>query len=122
MKVFLGTPRGFCAGVVRAIDVVEIALERFGSPVYVKHQIVHNPYVANSLEAKGAITVEDVEDIPEGATEATFAGPSPRPGRRRGRPHEQGCSPGKQRGAATGGRGGLLAGGTGRRLSVRGLE
>ncbi|MCX8213069.1 MAG: 4-hydroxy-3-methylbut-2-enyl diphosphate reductase, partial [SAR202 cluster bacterium] len=66
MKVFLGTPRGFCAGVVRAIDVVEIAIERFGSPIYVKHQIVHNPYVANSLEAKGAITVEDVEDVPEG--------------------------------------------------------
>jgi 4-hydroxy-3-methylbut-2-enyl diphosphate reductase len=77
MKVFLGTPRGFCAGVVRAIDVVELALERFGSPVYVKHQIVHNPYVVNSLEAKGAITVEDVEDIPEGATVVFSAHGSP---------------------------------------------
>jgi 4-hydroxy-3-methylbut-2-enyl diphosphate reductase len=77
MKVFLGTPRGFCAGVVRAIDVVEIAIERFGSPVYVKHQIVHNPYVASSLEAKGAITVEDVEDIPDGATVVFSAHGSP---------------------------------------------
>ena len=77
MKVFLGTPRGFCAGVVRAIDVVELVLERFGSPVYVKHQIVHNPYVVNSLEAKGAITVEDVEDIPEGATVVFSAHGSP---------------------------------------------
>ena len=64
MEVFLATPRGFCAGVVRAIDVVEIALEKYGPPVYVKHQIVHNPYVVESLEAKGAITVEDVEEIP----------------------------------------------------------
>ena len=77
MKVFLGTPRGFCAGVVRAIDVVELAIERFGTPVYVKHQIVHNPYVVNSLEAKGAITVEDVEDIPEGATVVFSAHGSP---------------------------------------------
>ena len=64
MKVFLGTPRGFCAGVVMAIDVVEIALERFGAPVYMKHQIVHNPHVVDALEAKGAKTVEDVDEIP----------------------------------------------------------
>ena len=47
MKVYLGTPRGFCAGVVRAIDIVKIALEKYGAPIYVKHQIVHNPYVVN---------------------------------------------------------------------------
>ena len=67
MKVYLGVPRGFCAGVVRAIDIVDLALERFGAPVYVKHEIVHNPHVVTSLEAKGAITVEDVDEIPEGA-------------------------------------------------------
>ena len=67
MKVYLGVPRGFCAGVVRAIDVVELALKKFGPPVYVKHEIVHNPHVVRSLEAKGAITVEHVEEIPAGA-------------------------------------------------------
>lgn len=67
MKVFIGAPRGFCAGVVRAIDLVEIALERFGAPIYVKHQIVHNSHVVDALEAKGAITVEDVNEIPEGS-------------------------------------------------------
>ena len=53
MKVVLGVPRGFCAGVVRAIDIVELALQKYPHPVYVKHQIVHNPYVVNSLEKKG---------------------------------------------------------------------
>lgn len=77
MKVYLGVPRGFCAGVVRAIDIVELALERFGPPVYVKHQIVHNPYVVKSLEAKGAITVEDVDEIPEGSTVVFSAHGSP---------------------------------------------
>ena len=77
MKVFIGLPRGFCAGVVRAIDVVELALEKHGAPVYVKHQIVHNPYVVNSLEEKGAITVEDVEEIPEGSTVVFSAHGSP---------------------------------------------
>ena len=67
MKVYLAAPRGFCAGVDRAVDVVEIALERFGPPVYLKHEIVHNSYVGKSLEARGAVTVEDVRDIPEGA-------------------------------------------------------
>ena len=67
MEVYLSAPRGFCAGVVRAIDVVELALERFGAPIYVKHQIVHNPYVVESLERKGAVTVEDVTDIPQGS-------------------------------------------------------
>ena len=77
MKVYLGAPRGFCAGVVRAIDVVEMALGRFGSPVYVKHQIVHNPYVVTSLEEKGAITVEDVSEVPEGSTVVFSAHGSP---------------------------------------------
>ncbi len=67
MKVYLAAPRGFCAGVDRAIDVVEIALDRFGPPVYLKHEIVHNSFVVKSLEARGAVTVEDVRDIPEGA-------------------------------------------------------
>ena len=66
MIVFLGSPRGFCAGVVRAIDSVEIAIEKYGPPIYVKHQIVHNSYVVNQLEQKGAITVEKVSEIPEG--------------------------------------------------------
>ena len=77
MKVFLGIPRGFCAGVVRAIDVVELALQKYPHPVYVKHQIVHNPYVVKSLEDKGARTVEDVEDIPEGSTVVFSAHGSP---------------------------------------------
>lgn len=77
MKVYIGLPRGFCAGVVRAIDIVELALEKFGAPVYVKHQIVHNPYVVKSLENKGAITVENVEEIPEGSTVVFSAHGSP---------------------------------------------
>ena len=64
MEVILAAPRGFCAGVVRAVEVVELCLKKFGPPVYVKHQIVHNPYVVASLEKKGAITVEQVEEIP----------------------------------------------------------
>jgi 4-hydroxy-3-methylbut-2-enyl diphosphate reductase len=67
VEVLLSSPRGFCAGVVRAIDVVDMCLRRYGPPVYVKHQIVHNPYVVNDLERRGAITVEEVEEIPEGS-------------------------------------------------------
>ncbi|MCH8206586.1 MAG: 4-hydroxy-3-methylbut-2-enyl diphosphate reductase [Chloroflexi bacterium] len=77
MKVYIGVPRGFCAGVVRAVDVVELALEKFGPPVYVKHQIVHNPYVVKSLEDKGAITVENVEEVPEGSNVVFSAHGSP---------------------------------------------
>ena len=77
MKVSLGVPRGFCAGVVRAIDVVELALKKFGTPIYVKHEIVHNPYVVKSLEDKGAITVEKVEEIPNGSTVVFSAHGSP---------------------------------------------
>jgi len=67
VEVLLSSPRGFCAGVVRAIDVVDICLRKYGPPVYVKHQIVHNPYVVNDLERRGAITVEYVDEIPEGS-------------------------------------------------------
>ena len=77
MEVVLGSPRGFCAGVVRAIEVVELCLGKFGPPVYVKHQIVHNPYVVASLEKKGAITVEDVEEIPAGSVVVFSAHGSP---------------------------------------------
>ena len=77
MKVLLGVPRGFCAGVVRAIEIVELALKKYPHPVYVKHQIVHNPYVVKSLEDKGARTVERVEEIPEGATVVFSAHGSP---------------------------------------------
>jgi len=67
LQVFLSSPRGFCAGVVRAIDVVDMCLRRYGPPVYVKHQIVHNPHVVSDLERRGAITVEDIEEVPEGS-------------------------------------------------------
>ena len=77
MEVLLSSPRGFCAGVVRAIDVVDICLRRYGPPVYVKHQIVHNPYVVNDLERRGAITVEEVEEIPEGSLVVFSAHGSP---------------------------------------------
>jgi len=77
LEVILSSPRGFCAGVVRAIDVVELCLKKYGPPVYVKHQIVHNPYVVAELEEKGAITVEDVSEIPEGATVVFSAHGSP---------------------------------------------
>src|SRR5215471_9187293 len=65
LKVLLCSPRGFCAGVVRAIDSVERALERYGAPVYVRHEIVHNRYVVESLKAKGAVFVEELDEIPD---------------------------------------------------------
>ena len=77
MEVVLSSPRGFCAGVVRAIEVVELCLDKFGPPVYVKHQIVHNPYVVASLEKKGAITVENVDEIPAGCVVVFSAHGSP---------------------------------------------
>jgi 4-hydroxy-3-methylbut-2-enyl diphosphate reductase len=67
MKVILAQPRGFCAGVVRAIDIVERALEKYGPPIYVRHEIVHNGYVVESLKAKGARFVERLEEVPPGA-------------------------------------------------------
>jgi 4-hydroxy-3-methylbut-2-enyl diphosphate reductase len=67
MKVILAQPRGFCAGVVRAIEIVERALVRYGAPVYVRHEIVHNRHVVESLKAKGALFVEDLSEVPTGA-------------------------------------------------------
>lgn len=67
MKVVLAQPRGFCAGVIRAIEIVERALEKFGPPVYVRHEIVHNRHVVESLKAKGARFVEDLSEVPSGA-------------------------------------------------------
>ena len=67
-EVILAEPRGFCAGVDRAIDIVEHALAKFGAPIYVRHEIVHNTYVVNDLKAKGAIFIEELDDVPPGAT------------------------------------------------------
>ncbi len=67
MRVLLAQPRGFCAGVIRAIDIVEQALEQFGPPVYVRHEIVHNRHVVDALRAKGARFVEDLSEVPAGA-------------------------------------------------------
>ncbi|MES2473325.1 MAG: 4-hydroxy-3-methylbut-2-enyl diphosphate reductase [Pseudomonadota bacterium] len=67
MRVILAQPRGFCAGVVRAIDIVEKALDKYGQPVYVRHEIVHNKHVVNTLKSKGARFVEELDEVPEGA-------------------------------------------------------
>ncbi len=67
-EVLLAEPRGFCAGVDRAIEIVEKALTKFGRPIYVRHEIVHNTYVVNDLKAKGAIFIEELSDVPPGAT------------------------------------------------------
>jgi 4-hydroxy-3-methylbut-2-enyl diphosphate reductase len=67
-EVLLAEPRGFCAGVDRAIEIVERALRKFGAPIYVRHEIVHNTYVVSDLKAKGAIFIEDLADVPPGAT------------------------------------------------------
>ena len=68
MNIYLANPRGFCAGVDRAIDIVERALEIFSAPIYVRHEVVHNRYVVNDLIQKGAIFVEELNEIPNGAT------------------------------------------------------
>ena len=67
-EILLAEPRGFCAGVDRAIEIVERALVKFGAPIYVRHEIVHNTYVVNDLKAKGAIFIEDLAEVPPGAT------------------------------------------------------
>ena len=67
MRVILAQPRGFCAGVVRAIDIVERALEKYGQPVYVRHEIVHNRHVVETLKNKGARFVEELTEVPDGA-------------------------------------------------------
>ncbi|MFQ5974412.1 MAG: 4-hydroxy-3-methylbut-2-enyl diphosphate reductase [Alphaproteobacteria bacterium] len=67
LTIRLASPRGFCAGVDRAIQIVELALDRFGPPIYVRHEIVHNRFVVEALEAKGAIFVDELDEVPEGA-------------------------------------------------------
>lgn len=67
MRVLLAQPRGFCAGVVRAIEIVERALQKFGAPIYVRHEIVHNRHVVDSLRAKGAVFVEELSEVPSGS-------------------------------------------------------
>ena len=67
-EILLAEPRGFCAGVDRAIDIVEHAIAKFGRPIYVRHEIVHNTYVVNDLKAKGAIFIEDLAEVPPGST------------------------------------------------------
>jgi 4-hydroxy-3-methylbut-2-enyl diphosphate reductase len=68
MNILLANPRGFCAGVERAIAIVERALEKFGAPIYVRHEVVHNRYVVDGLKAKGAVFVEELSEVPDGAT------------------------------------------------------
>ena len=67
-EILLANPRGFCAGVVRAIETVERALVRYGAPIYVRHEVVHNRYVVDNLRARGAVFVENIDEIPDGAT------------------------------------------------------
>ncbi|NCC03341.1 MAG: 4-hydroxy-3-methylbut-2-enyl diphosphate reductase [Proteobacteria bacterium] len=67
MKVLLAQPRGICAGVERAIEIVELSLEKFGPPIYVRHEIVHNKHVVNRLTAKGVVFVEDTDEVPDGS-------------------------------------------------------
>ncbi|MBL0166949.1 MAG: 4-hydroxy-3-methylbut-2-enyl diphosphate reductase [Propionivibrio sp.] len=68
MEIILANPRGFCAGVERAIAIVERAIEKFGAPIYVRHEVVHNKYVCDDLRAKGAIFIDDLADVPSGST------------------------------------------------------
>jgi 4-hydroxy-3-methylbut-2-en-1-yl diphosphate reductase len=68
LRLLLAAPRGFCAGVDRAIDIVELALKRYGAPVYVRHEIVHNRFVVDSLKAKGAVFVKELDEVPDGAS------------------------------------------------------
>ena len=66
IELLIAAPRGFCAGVDRAIQIVELAIERYGAPVYVRHEIVHNRFVVDSLRAKGAVFVETLDHVPDG--------------------------------------------------------
>ena len=65
-KILLANPRGFCAGVDRAIDIVEKAIEKFGSPIYVRHEVVHNKIVVEDLKSKGVIFVDELHEVPDG--------------------------------------------------------
>ena len=66
-KIYLANPRGFCAGVDRAIEIVEMSLKRYGAPIYVRHEIVHSRHVVNSLHKRGAVSVEELDEVPDGA-------------------------------------------------------
>ena len=74
MEVLLANPRGFCAGVERAISIVERALQLYGAPIYVRHEVVHNKFVVEDLRAKGAVFVEELGEVPAGST-GEFARP-----------------------------------------------
>ena len=67
MKIFLANPRGFCAGVDRAIEIVERAIEKHGAPIYVRHEVVHNKFVVSNLKKKGAIFVDEINEVPKGS-------------------------------------------------------
>jgi 4-hydroxy-3-methylbut-2-en-1-yl diphosphate reductase len=73
LKILMAAPRGFCAGVDRAIQIVELALKKYGAPVYVRHEIVHNRFVVDSLKAKGAVFVEELHEIPPGSAPVIFS-------------------------------------------------
>ena len=66
--ILLAQPRGFCAGVERAIQIVQVALEQFGAPIYVRHQIIHNARVINDLSEKGVIFIDELDEVPDGST------------------------------------------------------
>ena len=85
MKVILAKPRGFCAGVVRAIEIVERALDKYGPPVYVRHEIVHNKWVVDALKARGARFVESLDEVPPDAITIFSAHGVAKKGRGRGR-------------------------------------
>ena len=68
VQIKLANPRGFCAGVERAIEIVERALEQFGAPIYVRHEVVHNRFVVNNLREKGAIFIDELEQVPDSST------------------------------------------------------
>ena len=74
MKIILANPRGFCAGVDRAISIVELALEIHGAPIYVRHEVVHNRFVVNGLRERGAIFVEELSEVPDGAIVPSTSG------------------------------------------------
>ena len=80
MKIYLANPRGFCAGVDRAIDIVDLSLKKYGAPIYVRHEIVHSRHVVNSLRQKGAVFVEELNEVPEGSV-VIFSAHGVAPGR-----------------------------------------